>query len=777
MPPKSKASANAQVAWKNPEPTSFLDCPGAMIPAIRGDDLKKLTKFKKTTVAKMDLGEPYYFMYTVGKEESWGHLGRPFEIAGKMIRVHFANCNLLTGAENFVHEYFLDMELTCPDQAYIIPAEHIASPAVTVAVDEAKIRLLIEADKTIKRTEVSERRTSRVDMLTRAVSKALQVNSKELVEAAKSEEDMTALMTVYVDEAISDISQEREVAASVDSADCEAANFGMIATNYGIAAQVLMKTLNPKSQQLHDSQEVVNLALEMRKGFKALSQQLELLALVKPKPVEEAKALEKVAGEVSMDAKDDDCGFHGGGIALQLSEHPLDTILKMPSVRLAKEARQHLVRNFTTIHNTLEDIAEHVDGEHFASAQWKETLGKSPDTLLNDVLQGEARAGIVTLGLITYHTDVEITAVHSESINAKASDERVQVGVYPAMLESLPAGPVKKTKRVFVILKGKHFYFAFIKQGDNRKAIFDIGEEADEAQALIVALVKSERMVPLGDLSEVDRIKAIDKALETKAVSWANLADPKKTRPAADQDKTPPAAAPAGQKNSAPVADAAEQQELCRNYENSQKCRFGDSCKFKHDDSRTAKNRRKRTRKRAELATVVEESRSRNRQPANGGGHKQSRHESPPRRSRDSRGRSRSRSRSSSRDRPRSRSSSGSRSPEPRKPEWTTVATRKLRLRVRCPKSVHPGAWRNALKSISNPAHALVTWVERDLADEEWLQVQCEADDVSKLEKLLQQESTVERQRRRPNKNSTGRTHHCVDFLNGRDCKHSKPCK
>jgi hypothetical protein len=92
---------------------------------------------------------------------------------------------------------------------------------------------------------------------------------------------------------------------------------------------------------------------------------------------------------------------------------------------------------------------------------------------------------------------------------------------------------------------------------------------------------------------------------------------------------------------------------------------------------------------------------------------------------------------------------------------------------------VPPVVWRNSLRSINKDAHSLVTWAERDPADEEWLEVQCKAEEVGKLEKLLLQDFTVARQRRRPNKESAHRTHHCADFLNGdRRCQHSKPyCK
>jgi uncharacterized membrane protein YgcG len=791
MPGKKKKTSTE--VWKLPAPSSFLECTGAMIPAVRGEELKKLTRFKKIAVSQMQLGEAYYIIYDVGVNVPWGHLGRPVEIAGKMIRVQFANCNLLTEAENDESDYFVDMELNCTDLAYIIPTEHIAPIAErleAVNMDEEKITMLIMADKTIKRISDPERREARAAMLTRAVHKVLLVNPKELAQAVKSEKDMSTLMVVFVDEAINEILQacDANSAANEQSEEVEVIEFGNKSTNYNIAALIMMKILKPNAQQSQESQELATLTLEIRKEFKHLSKQVEMLAVVQPnpKPAMEAKAQEKVAGKISMDGSSGQCCYHAGAVAVEISKDPsvsLSKIFNMPSAPLVMEAKKHLVENFLTIHNKLENFADLVDGKHFASEQWKEALGMSPDAVLNEVKEGK-EGGIVSLAMIAYHTHVEILVAHEESIIANGSDKQ-EVGVYAAMLETLPAGPVEKTKRMFVILRKKHFYFAFTEQGDNKRAIFDIGEEADEAQALFVALVKSEHKGPLADLSEADRKQAIAKALDPpKAVSWSEMHQ--KGGPAAGKHKTTQAAVPVGQKNVAPVVEPAEAKELCRNYERYQNCRYGATCKFEHDDSRKARGRRKRKRKQAEAAAIVKESRSRNRQPANGGGHERGKDESrSPSRSRSGSGSS-SGSRSSggrssiSRGRSRSRSSSRSRSPQPRKPQWTTVGGRKeVKLRVRCRKEVPPVVWRNSLRSINKDAHSLVTWAERDPADEEWLEVQCKAEEVGKLEKLLLQDFTVARQRRRPNKESAHRTHHCADFLNGdRRCQHSKPyCK
>jgi hypothetical protein len=278
-----------------------------MIPAVRGEELKKLSKFKKIAISKIEVGEAYYFIYNVDAVP-WGHLGRPVEIAGKAIRVHFANCNVLTGAGNEEPEYFLDIELTSSDLAYSFPDEHITPIAHPQIVDEKKIKALIEADKTIKRTEANERRANRVHMLVKAVGKALRVKSLELVQAAKNEDAMSALMANYVDEAINEVNQQAD-AVQLDHDSHDPLDLGKRSTNYNIAALTTMKMLNPKPQQSQDSQEVANLAQEMKQEFKRLNKQLELLAVVHPRPAEEARMPQKVAGMASMDGSRNACAY------------------------------------------------------------------------------------------------------------------------------------------------------------------------------------------------------------------------------------------------------------------------------------------------------------------------------------------------------------------------------------------------------------------------------------------------------------------------------------
>lgn len=195
------------------------------------------------------------------------------------------------------------------------------------------------------------------------------------------------------------------------------------------------------------------------------------------------------------------------------------------------------------------------------------------------------------LALALWHSCVEIVVVHADSINAKAASEEVQVAVHPAMLDGLPDGPVPKTMRVFAILKRGHYYLASTKIGDRERAMFNVGKDADEAQASIVAFLTNQRGT-LGQLAVTERRKQI-KAIIRAGTSWAAVAG---------------ATPAAGQKNAALVTATvkpAKSNTLCKNFEKDGNCKYGEGCSFVHDDSRMARNKRQRNQ--THPITVVKE--------------------------------------------------------------------------------------------------------------------------------------------------------------------------
>ena len=407
------------------------------------------------------------------------------------------------------------------------------------------------------------------------------------------------------------------------------------------------------------------------------------------------------------------CAFQLAGAALQLSQQAgsdLSKIAEEGAKQVAK-AKECMINNHCEVLNLMEGFGKEIgqiDPEHFANDQWKEIMGKSSDDLLYHCLSTGKWGGIVDLALAVWHTSVEIVVVHADSINAKASDEEVKVAVHPAMLEGLPDGPVEKTVRVFAVLKLGHYHLATIKKGGSEFAVFKIGNDADEAQSLIVEFLKTKQKGPLGQLTKAERRKLIKDTIKDGA-SWAEVVG---RAPAVEQRKAA---------STADVVDLTKSNTPCRNIEENGFCRFGERCKFnhddKHDDSRRVRN--KRQKKARTSITVVK---AKDQQP------------------------------------------------------WQQVPSRERKLEVWCRASVHPASWRTSLQSINAEAYELVTWAERSVAGGEWLTVQCKVGEEDKVAKLLDQTFKIKQQTHRSN--GKQRAQHCANFLNGDRCSHTAPyCK
>ena len=752
------------------EPTNFLPIPAGCLPAMPKATLLKLPEyfppFEEGTLAQQGW---YYVVYKVNstffgyltklillnEEEAWFH--------------HVSDSFLVTGTAQDQETVctklkFKDGKLEFKQGIFAVPA---LSKQQEGQIQETiyPLEKWILEDSSMMRSTVDK--PMRASMLSQAVEKAISVIGVDPTKCPAEENDIAKMITVHGVEATASANEALQLKAqSAGSGEVfKAPSFGNLPTNSFIAARTMMRVLEAASEpdkpaDRRDSRELTSLSRQVDK----LSQQISLMAAGRAKNVEEGKMETMKAHMISM-KRDGMCCFEVAGAVLELL-----TKIDEKGAKHVADAKGHLTNNFISLFKKMEEFAPEVDGQHFASTQWKEMIGENPDTILNRVKEGKKWGGIVELALALWHTHIEIVVVHADSIHAKVTDDQVQVAVHPAMLNGLPEGPVEKTTRVYVILETDHYHLAITEQGSSKRAIFNIGKDSDEARDLIVTLLKSKKKGPLGELDEADR----------REVIAAAFSQPKAGIVRAGVSF----AAVAGQNKAAPVADASKQPEtdvLCRNYEKNSSCSYGDKCRYVHDDSRKGRNRRKRNRKRTKLVDeqrrveVGEKaSRGRSRSPANNGrGNVQNKTGS----SSDSRSSSASRSRSGSRNHSDSRGREDSNSQQPSQGEWQQAPSRKRQIRVRCRKTVHPAGWRDSLQSINKAAHALVTWAVRDTTDEDWLLVQCEANEEEHLAKLLGQNFTIER-RRGSNKSSKRQSHHCADFLNGDRCKHPAPyCK
>jgi len=373
----------------------------------------------------------------------------------------------------------------------------------------------------------------RASMLSQAVEKAISVIGVDPTKCPAEENDIAKMITVHGVEATASANEALQSKAQSAGSDevFKAPSFGNLPTNSFIAARTMMRVLEAASEpdkpaDRRDSRELTSLSRQVDK----LSQQISLMAAGRAKNVEEGKMETMKAHMISM-KRDGMCCFEVAGAVLELL-----TKIDEKGAKHVADAKGHLTNNFISLFKKMEDFAPEVDGQHFASTQWKEMIGENPDTILNRVKEGKKWGGIVELALALWHTHIEIVVVHADSIHAKVTDDQVQVAVHPAMLNGLPEGPVEKTARVYVILETDHYHLAITEQGSSKRAIFNIGKDSDEARDLIVTLLKSKKKGPLGELDEADRREVIAAAFsQPKAgivragVSFAQLLD--RTRP------------------------------------------------------------------------------------------------------------------------------------------------------------------------------------------------------------------------------------------------------
>jgi hypothetical protein len=680
------------------------------------------------------VGKWYYVALRV-KNVKVGYLAKLFQLDEKEAWFqHAADAYMVAGTtqdeENSCTKLtFLEGKLQ--EKVYAVPA----APEQEVEQSQEPAFPLMEwimGDTSIQRSKINK--SMRASMLRQAAEKALRAQRAEPAKWPNEEEELAKMCYGFVEEATANAQADLQAQAIADDAEgvWEAPSFGTKPTNASIVARALMRVFESdsepnKPEERHSSRDITNLYRKIDK----MSQQLAMIAA---RPATHMMAAEAPAKSVVVDeVKEEDevdlksmqkfgkCAYQLAGAALQLCINAGTDLSKISEegAKQVANAKECLTNNHCDMLELLKDYGKEIgsiDPEHFANAQWKEIMGKSSEIVLEQVLTTGKWGGIVELALALWHTFIEIVVVHADSINAKASDEDVQVAVHPAMLEGLPDGLVKKTMRVFAILKRGHYYLATTKKGGIERAMFNIGKDADEAQALIVAYLKSKQKGPLGQLAEAERRELIKTTIKDGA-TWATLAA---GTPATGQKNAAPDPAAVAAKPAAATAKRAKSKTPCRNFEKDGACSYGDTCIFVHGDSRQARNAQKQKQKEKAAIVVIKASKQ-----------------------------------------------------QPGQPAWQQVPSRKRQLKVWCRQSVHPGKWRNSLQSINEAAHELVSWVERDSADEDWLLIQCQAGEEDKLANLLAQDFTLGGGKSNP------RAHHCADFLNGkRRCSHAAPyCK
>ena len=335
-------------------------------------------------------------------------------------------------------------------------------------------------------------------------------------------------------------------------------------------------------------------------------------------------------------------------------------------------------------------------------------------------------------------SELDITIIQGDLIYKGVTENEVQGVIHQAALKEFVEGEKKKTKRAIAILKQGHYHLAIINNDDQKQVFFETDSEYNKALELTIEKLKTSQEAPPTKLRG------------PQLTSWAQAAAGRTVgaQPTAGVQAIPKKPIVVINSPKSSSAKPLNPVILCRKYERSGKCDYGEECKFKHDDSDEGKLRRKTSQSNQEIKKLQGdvERLKKKLEDQKSSSSAQSRGRNRSRTNNTTRSRSNSRSRDNSR--PRSRASSSSRAGEG---AWFEVPASERELRVKLGKS-RPATWR---KYLPEEAYKLVTWVEEKSKDG-WAVVKCNLGSEAKLFKLLNEDPDYEIQRRRRRSRRSG---------------------
>jgi hypothetical protein len=729
------------------EEMEFLAVPCGWSPAIEEKNLKKQPKyFPQVERSNLSVGKWYYVAIKVSSMKI-GYLAKVVHLDEKGVRFqHAEDAYMLAGTTQEEEDpctqlVFHDGKLQ--EKVYAV----LGAPEQELGQSqEPALKFPFEAwimeDPSVKRFKVYK--SERVSMLGQAAAKAISVNGTDPAKWPEEEDDIVKECYVFVEEAMAKAVEALQVqaAGAGEGKEPDPPNFGTKPSNALIVARTMVKMFEAGSEPKKPAEQSISreFAILSRKVDK-MSQQLEMLAAHPAKQAESEgkKHVDAPAKHVEVEEKEQEdvvfismvprgaCCYQVGGVTRELCSKAGTDLSKIVEnvEKQVDDAKQYVIANFATILTWWKDYGLEKgveDADHFAEEQWKKLMGKDLASIIDRVVGdpaptdgGEAKEPKVG-GINELALCVWDTIAEIMVVDQSGVHAKAtDEQVKVACHPAMLEGLPKGPADKTARV------FAMRKKGHyylatiNGQAIFNIGKDADEAQDRIIALLKSQQKGPLDEAARLEVIK--------QAIARSKTGNTGSTW-AGVAAGTPAA----GQKNATPVADTSKLSKsntLCRNYEKNGTCSYGENCGFKHDDSRKGRQRQKKQQQAKSALTVVK-----------------------------------------------------AKNQQPQQTALQQVPSRERQLKVWCRKAVHPASWRSSLQSIDKAAHKLVTWAERDVADKEWLFVQCKAGDEDKLAKLLRDNFEVEQQSRRPNSASKNRAHHCVDSLNGKNCQHNAPyCK
>ena len=736
----------------------FLPMPAGKMQAIRTMDLDRAgtVQFPKKPMAEMEQGLLYYvpIMSGSGSDETWGYLGKAEKIQEGKVTVWFVDAHAVvqTDRESEQKTRTFDIDNGDLGDVYLVrenaqaPAEAPdLAPTTTEEFDSALLKIKY-FQRIVKENKTTGKWTFRLQVLRDAVDTVL-----PFINGTSAEEKKTMVTKAFNDE-FTTAKDKAEAAAPLGN-DKPTFIMGEVAVNITNITLIAEHVLNSRGggsdgvawQHADDSEPVSRACLEEMKTW--MVEEMKIW-VVKNVHVANASAKNNVAvpdvlvGGMTSMTGDGECAVEAAGNALDAvaTGGKVSDIGKNKDAKVDK-ARNAIIQNIFAINEEAKEFC-FAEGENEREKErneiWKTVLGKPPAELLMQVTQKKRWVGYVATALATYHTDAEIVIIDSDNIYAKATDETVRAGVYPALLNGLPAGQAKK-RRVFVVRKRNHYYFGHTSRGNTKQVIFDIGPAAEQALNLIIDHLKSENKPPLAVMSsdernaEIARVIAMQRKAENAEeknakgggkLSYSAILKRGGGRPRAASRQSSRASSPAGSRKSSransPNRGQAPQTARCWNFDEAGKCKFGKRCHFLHVRSK---------------ASAVSEKK----QKKNVGWQKVS----------NRRGKS-------------------------KRPEHLPA------LRVHSKADVHPGKWRSLLKRSHSEVHELTSWVARE---GDWFVLHATSSQrakqlATKIKQLRKAGLTVEDTASdKADEEEESEVGVCTDCLRGTKCKHANPCK
>jgi hypothetical protein len=717
----------------------------------------------------------------------WGYLAKVIDENELYFRLQFvAGTEKVTGAPS--DEAYVDVEKKCEHIFYLVPFEEEGQADVLPASQgDAELTSLIADDPSITSARSKGKPMEhRLEVLRLTLSEALKAWTKDwpddatqLAKYDKLIEIANAAQQNHKDTEQARMSQDEKEALPE-------LHLGRMTTNNEVVARTLLKIKSqgpPTTPSANQNESAILLELQkMQKLLKlnTIGRQGSIIDLSDSQPAPVAPT--RQAGIITGFG-DGLCLYNVLGGVAELSKDSQYDITKITGdhEKLVEKARCELIENWCSIAKILKE--KNLDPTKIAQG----IFGRTEQQIFEHVMDDAKQGGLLEAGLLSHLTNIEVRVITGDAITSAASDLQLKGATQSASFADLLGGEVK-SRVVFLIVSGgkkQHYDMACIVEGDDKKALFKLGQEADDAHELIISMLKKKNQKSITNLEGEERRIAIQKKIVTYAQVLAG----------SNGASQPPAPAQAGLSKATqpptPAKDGDPSLERCRNFEKNGMglCSYGEDCKFEHDMSRSGLRRRKNIRQMLDEKRKIKEavreamskdrSRSRRRRRGSNRSGRSTSSSSSGRSSSRSSHRPRSpskngnrRNRSHSRNRSRS-SSRGLDDPEDE--EWEQAGENSIL--VRCRSSVHPAAWRSSIQAINNKAYKMITWAERS-PDKGWLTVECETGKKSEVRKMLQTQFEVKNPHSRRKGGGKGRSHHCANFLNGNACKHPAPyCK